>query len=174
MIIENPTGFRTTLISKFYKVIRNKKTSATLERAIYNWSIQQAKKKKIVRKWDNKPFVQLYLDRVHSIYLNINPKSYIRNKDLLRALKKKKITPQKLAFMSHQEMKPEIWKQLLQDKMERIKKSTELDMSAATDEFTCFKCNKSACTYYQIQTRSADEPMTTFITCLNCANHWKF
>ena len=51
MIIENPTVFRTTLISKFYKVIRNKKISATLERAIYNWSIQQAKKKrKIVRK----------------------------------------------------------------------------------------------------------------------------
>ena len=98
MIIENPTEFRTTLISKFYKVIRNKKTSATLERAIYNWSIQQAKKKKIVRKWDNKPFVQLYLDRAHSIYLNINPKSYIRNKDLIRALKKKKITPQKLAL----------------------------------------------------------------------------
>lgn len=173
MIIENPTEFRTTLIKKFYVIIKNKKLSATLERAIYNWSIQQAKQKKIVRKWDNKPFVQLYLDRVHSIYLNINPKSYIKIKTF-DCVKKKRITPQKLAFMSHQEMKPEIWKKLLEAKMERIKKSTEVDMSAATDEFTCFKCNKSACTYYQLQTRSADEPMTTFVTCLNCANHWKF
>ena len=32
---------------------------------------------------------------------------------------------------------------------------------------------KKKCTYYQLQTRSADEPMTTFITCLNCNNKWK-
>lgn len=24
------------------------------------------------------------------------------------------------------------------------------------------------------QTRSADEPMTTFVTCTNCGNKWKF
>lgn len=29
-------------------------------------------------------------------------------------------------------------------------------------------------TYYQMQTRSADEPMTTFVTCVNCGNRWKF
>jgi len=45
--------------------------------------------------------------------------------------------------------------------------------SAATDEFKCYKCQKRQCTYYQLQTRSADEPMTTFITCLNCGNRWK-
>ena len=31
----------------------------------------------------------------------------------------------------------------------------------------------SKCTYYQLQTRSADEPMTTFVTCINCGNRWK-
>jgi hypothetical protein len=30
------------------------------------------------------------------------------------------------------------------------------------------------CRYYQMQTRSADEPMTTFVSCLNCNNRWKF
>ena len=48
-------------------------------------------------------------------------------------------------------------------------------MSAATDEFhTCRKCKKNLCIYYQLQTRSADEPMTTFVTCLSCGNNWKF
>ncbi len=28
-------------------------------------------------------------------------------------------------------------------------------------------------TYYQKQTRSADEPITTFYTCLTCGNKWK-
>lgn len=174
MIIENPVDFRNKLRIKFNKIINNKNISQTLEKAIYNWSIVQAKKKNIVRKWDNEPFVQIYLDRVHSIYVNINPKSYIGNKNNLKSLKKKQIAPQDLAFMSHQELNPELWKKLLQEKFERIKKSTEIDVSAATDEFECFKCRKSVCTYYQQQTRSADEPMTTFVTCLNCGNHWRF
>ena len=29
------------------------------------------------------------------------------------------------------------------------------------------------CSYYQLQTRSADEPMTTFVTCINCGARWK-
>ncbi|KAJ3379756.1 RNA polymerase II elongation factor [Entophlyctis sp. JEL0112] len=45
-------------------------------------------------------------------------------------------------------------------------KSTE----AVTDEFKCGKCGQRKCTYYQKQTRSADEPMTTFVTCQNCGN----
>ena len=92
MIIENPVEFRGNLITKFNKIIKRKKISTILEKAIYNWSIRHAKKKMIVRKWDNQPFVQIYLDRVHSIYLNINPKSYIGNKKIVKDLKKKLIT----------------------------------------------------------------------------------
>ena len=42
-----------------------------------------------------------------------------------------------------------------------------------TDQFKCSKCGQRKCTYYQKQTRSADEPMTTFITCVNCGKNWK-
>ena len=45
---------------------------------------------------------------------------------------------------------------------------------ASTDAFKCGKCKQRKCTYYQLQTRSADEPMTTFVTCVNCDNRWKF
>lgn len=45
---------------------------------------------------------------------------------------------------------------------------------ASTNEFRCGRCKKKETTYYQMQTRSADEPMTTFVTCVNCGNHWKF
>lgn len=44
---------------------------------------------------------------------------------------------------------------------------------ASTNAFKCGKCGKKEATYYQLQTRSADEPMTAFITCTNCDNRWK-
>lgn len=51
---------------------------------------------------------------------------------------------------------------------------TAKDTQAETEEFKCGRCGKRKCKYYQLQTRSADEPMTTFVTCINCGNRWKF
>jgi transcription elongation factor S-II len=63
------------------------------------------------------------------------------------------------------------------------------ETNAETDAFKCSRCQQRKCTYYQMQTRSADEPMTvslsygfkmwlltwqTFVTCINCGNRWKF
>jgi len=43
----------------------------------------------------------------------------------------------------------------------------------SSDQFQCGRCKERKCTYYQKQTRSADEPMTTFVTCTVCGNRWK-
>lgn len=40
-------------------------------------------------------------------------------------------------------------------------------------EFTCRKCGQNKTTHYSLQTRSADEPMTVFVTCLTCGNRWR-
>ena len=37
----------------------------------------------------------------------------------------------------------------------------------------CYRCGTNKCFYYQIQTRSADEGMTTFYTCTQCGKRWK-
>lgn len=49
------------------------------------------------------------------------------------------------------------------------------EMEIGEGEFTCPKCRKKRASYYQLQTRSGDEAMTTFLTCLNseCRNRWK-
>jgi transcription elongation factor S-II len=60
-------------------------------------------------------------------------------------------------------------------------KKKELEMETArlkqdedyTGMFQCGKCKSKKTTYYQMQTRSADEPMTTYVTCLGCNNRWK-
>ena len=40
------------------------------------------------------------------------------------------------------------------------------DTQAETDQFKCGKCKQRRCKYYQMQTRSADEPMTTVLLLL--------
>lgn len=46
--------------------------------------------------------------------------------------------------------------------------------AADTDMFRCSRCKEKKCTYTQLQTRSCDEAMTTFVTCTNCGHRWKF
>jgi transcription elongation factor S-II len=173
MKITNADTFRTNIKKKLHKIIKRKKLSLNLEKGIFNYTIQTARLRNVVRKWDNKAFVMIYVDKFKSILLNLNAKSTIKNKELLKRLKNKEFKAHELAFMTHQELYPEKWKYLIDKKIKRDKSEGVVDLSAATDEFFCFKCKKRKCSYYQMQTRSADEPMTTFVTCLLCGNNWR-
>ena len=75
--------------------------------------------------------------------------------------------------MSPSEMFPEMWKSILDKKEKRDQLKYEKRSEIATNLYRCGKCGKSQCSIYQLQTRSADEPMTTFVTCLNCDKRWK-
>jgi transcription elongation factor S-II len=159
--------FRQNVAKIINKKLNNKKISINIEKSVFNYAINEATNKNIVRKWENKYFLQIYKNRLRSIYSNLKNKTFLNN------IKKKKIKTTQLAKMTHQEMCPEKWKKLIDSKIKRDKSMTSVNMSAATDEFKCYKCKKKKCTYYQLQTRSADEPMTTFVTCLVCSNRWK-
>jgi len=56
----------------------------------------------------------------------------------------------------------------------RDKNKFEQKLEAMTDRYTCKKCKSKRCSYYQLQTRSADEGITTYITCLDCGQRMKF
>lgn len=165
--IENPVEFRENIRKKFTEILEDDIISLNLEKGIYNNSLQKATSHNIVKKWDNEFFVQIYIDLLRTIYINL------KNERILNLMKKKEIKAHKLAFMSHQEMSPEKWEKLIEDKKIRDQNKYEPKLEASTDNFTCRKCNSKKCTYYQLQTRSADEPMTTFVTCLDCGKRWK-
>jgi transcription elongation factor S-II len=152
---------------KLETILGDSEVAMNLEKGIFNSSLGKAKEKCIVKKWDNKYFVLIYLDLLRTVYINLKDER-IRNK-----MKTREIQAHKLAFMTHQEMSPEKWDKLIEDKKIRDENKYEPKLEASTDKFTCRKCRSKKCTYYQLQTRSADEPMTTFVTCLDCGKRWK-
>jgi len=89
-------------------------------------------------------------------------------------------TPANFARMSERDMAT---KDTLEKMKEIQKKANEanrtdgeaIEHSKSTAEsiIQCFNCKQKKVTFYLQQTRSADEPMTQFCTCLNCGKRWK-
>ena len=64
-------------------------------------------------------------------------------------------------------------KDLIEKKMKRDASKYTENIQASTNMYTCKKCKSDRCSYYEMQTRSADEPATIFVTCLDCGKHWR-
>ncbi|KAK2637239.1 hypothetical protein Ddye_032031 [Dipteronia dyeriana] len=99
-----------------------------------------------------------------------------KNPDFRRKVLLGHVKPETLVNMSAEEMASEERQRQNQQIKEKALFDCELGSApkATTDQFKCSRCGQRKTTYYQMQTRSADEPMTTYVTCVNCNNHWKF
>ena len=165
--IKNPETFRSNVRKELNQIVNDEIDSINLEKGIFNFAIKESTKNKIIRKWENPQFTQIYRDRLYSIFVNLKKES------LQKKLQSKEITPQNLAFMTHQEMDPAHWKVLIEQKIKRDSNKFNKKVQASTDMFTCRKCKSKNCTFYELQTRSADEPATIFVTCLDCGKNWR-
>ena len=164
--IKNPALFRSNIVNHIYKILENEKMSKNLEIGIFNFTIKEATQKKVIKKWNNPIFVEIYKNKTQSVLLNLTA-------EIIQSIKSNAIEAQKVAFMTHQELLPEKWDELIKAKSKRDLQIFETNIEASTDTYTCRKCKNNKCAYYQMQTRSADEPMTTYVSCLNCGNRWK-
>lgn len=167
--IKVPAEFRENMRKVFARKMNCSETSPmaiNFETAVYNYAIQEAVFRKLRKVWDKPEFTQLYLDRCRSMYANLTPAN-------ITQLANGEIVPQAFPFMTHQEMNPERWSVLIDRKLKRDASKYEKRVGSSTDMFTCKKCKSKNCTYYELQTRSADEPATIFVTCLDCGKHWK-
>lgn len=183
--VQEPDTFRRNIRQQYFKRIRSHanvieeedmsdaslkiydRMARHLERATYNHTLQTATTKKIVKKWDNQNFVNLYLTQVYRMVNLLN------NTTILDKIIDGTIQTRNLPSMTAQEVCPEKWNALIQMKLERDKNMFNEDNQATTDQFPCWKCKKNKCVFYELQTSSGDESTTIFITCLSCGNRWK-
>ncbi|XP_059194366.1 transcription elongation factor A protein 3 isoform X4 [Centropristis striata] len=114
-----------------------------------------------------------YKNRVRSRISNLkDPK----NPGLRRNVLAGSIDLGRIASMSAEEMASDELKQLRNVLTQEAIREHQMAKTGgtSTDLLQCGKCKKRNCTYNQVQTRSADEPMTTFVLCNECGNRWKF
>ena len=172
--IKHPECFRKNVLAKLQDILATSTLPSTLniginiEKGIFNYAIKEADKHDIVKKWDNPYFTQIYIDKLRTVITNLE-----KNENLRQNVLSKTIKAQDIAFMSHQLMEPEKWAKRIEDKKIRDENRYAPKIEASTDNFTCRKCKSKKCSYYQLQTRSADEPMTTFVNCISCGSRWK-
>lgn len=144
------------------------KFALNLERGIFNYAVSNSSRKE----WDFM-FKHYYTSKAVRIYTNLNPESYIKNTELIHRLFKKEFTEFELAYFDSEKIFPSRYYELLEKYGEKKIEVNKPDPDIQ-GMFKCGKCKTYKTSYYQMQTRSADEPMTTFVTCHNCGNKWRF
>lgn len=145
--------------------------SLNVEKAIFNDTI-----KKAGYQW-NDTFKHRYTNSAIRIYVNLDPDSYVGNKKLIHRLFNNEFSVEYfVSKMSSEEMFPEAYKSYYDEQMKekQVEEKFKETMNNTKGAFKCGKCKSWKTTYYQLQLRSSDEPMTTFVTCMNCDNRWKF
>ncbi len=113
----------------------------------------------------------VYDDKFNTIMTNIEDIPGINNHTFKKDLTEGKINPKYVAFLSPAQIHPVKWQYLIKKREYIEQRENNISYS---DAYKCYKCGESKCKISQAQTRSADEPMTTFVTCLVCHNTFKF
>ncbi|KFP74025.1 Transcription elongation factor A protein 2, partial [Acanthisitta chloris] len=113
-----------------------------------------------------------YKNRVRSRISNLKDS---KNPELKKNVLCGAITPEQIAVMTSEEMASNELKEIRKAMTKEAIREHQMAKTGGTqtDLFTCGKCKKKNCTYTQVQTRSSDEPMTTFVVCNECGNRWK-
>lgn len=126
-----------------------------------------------------------YLAKARSLCFNIKKNAALSTQILLG-----QISGEELVNMSNEELASDEKKKEMEERARKLVDSNRLDWEQANEEkinemcgikgdlalaslFTCGRCKSIKTTSTQKQTRSADEPMTVFVLCLNCGKRWK-
>jgi hypothetical protein len=167
---------REKVVANFAELFGSREHAEDLEDAMLHVVADQATKENMDVDWGNHVFTSLYRSRAISIYENLRgSESYVNNDEgWLKRLRSGEVSMRAFAEMTAVEMCPARWKAAIERIIAADKKLYSKHDSGSIF-WWCRRCKKKTkCDHYQMQTRSADEPMTTFMVCLECDQKWKF
>lgn len=168
----NLHSIRYNCIKILNNVVNDISLCKEIEQGVYNYSISMASTEDIIPRWDNKIFKSMYGNKIRSLYTNLNADSYVRNINFVKRFNDGTIEPYEIAFMKPYDIFPEKWEKIREKEYHHNKLLYLTKEEAMTDEYKCRRCKKRETTYFELQIRSADEPATLFITCVNCGMRW--
>ena len=126
-----------------------------------------------------------YLGKARSLCFNIK-----KNMELTIQVVLGQIEAGELVDMSNEQLASDDARKDREERARKLLDTSRLDWDQANEDkinemcgirgellkaslFTCGRCKSIKTTSTQKQTRSADEPMTVFVLCLNCGKRWK-
>jgi len=156
---------RFKVFTRLFGILGSDPMAKNLEKSVYNFAVQISDPS-----WENPRFRNRYRHKAMEIVrLLEDPKCSLKQRILTGEVKTRDI-----GKMGPIELFPggpyDAMKQELAIEEERRRAAAE---NVPEGLFQCRKCKSRKTRYYQMQTRSADEPMTTFVTCLQCSTRWK-
>jgi len=164
--VNTPCPVRDLVKQRYVEIGIPSDIAAALEVALLQRCIRDCAKQGIEVTWANVAFWNHYRGRCIQFYENAP--------DWIPKLVSGELTPAAFAEMTVVELSPKRWKAQIEAQIAK-EKHLYSPSGNASIYFYCSSCKKKTkCDYYQMQTRSADEPMTTFVTCLECDRRWKF
>ena len=142
-----------------------------LEKCILNHATDRARQMDEAAAWDNHKYSNIYKHKFLSIQKSLKDNPELVNKIVQKKLKTNDVIdmrPEQLCpdGLYAEEMELKIHKDMRKEYLKR-------EIKNQPGFFVCGRCKSNKTTYYQMQTRSADEPMTVFVSCLNCERNWK-
>jgi DNA-directed RNA polymerase subunit M/transcription elongation factor TFIIS len=163
---------RSFVLNKLNEMVNDEKLAKNIEIAVYNWTVRAAVQNKIQEKHEKKYFRVMYKHRYFAI------RNAIQNGKLIERIQNKTIKFKDVVTMTPDQLVPDGPYATTLQKLQQRELEIEMNKAKNDEEyegiFMCRKCKSKKTEYHQLQTRSADEPMTTYVHCKNCDNSWKF
>ena len=144
-----------------------------MELCTWNWTIRRTSDLGDVPAVNNRYHVARYKQKFLSMMYNLKNSSNLKDRILKGQLKTSaaiNLSPQGLwPDGPHAQMAEKI----ADVEMKKLHAANYMHDKDYKGLFKCGRCRGYKTTFYQMQTRSADEPMTVFVTCHTCNRRWK-
>lgn len=174
MTTSNVQTVRTKVAARFASTLGDHELGKKLEIVLWNDTLRRCQDERIPLEWSSS-FSRSFRERYTARAISLDVFNLQKNEALCSNIRSQTLGLKNFMRMTPWEMNPELWTPIFERvAYKALRKQLTIDIDKIPEgAFTCSKCKSKKTTFYEMQTRSADEPMTVFVQCMNCNKRWK-